>query len=192
MSQTQSKGAEASAPAFDTESESFLNLLADQERVRSQRVSGVRTVLVVLSSKGMVYDMESLRQKIVLAYPEAAVFFRTTSGQSVGVASPNRVDLLIDLTSPRSRQGWFYARKLRGMARHAVGRNAGLFRKAIFDRIFDEKAAKASVPTDQLERERYVQRQVLELAGVALAQMGDTPPDRGQKIALELPPMKRL
>jgi hypothetical protein len=177
---------------FDAESEQFLNLLADQEKIRAQRVPGVRTVLVVLSAKGMVYDMESLRQKILLAYPDAAVFFRTTSGASIGVAAPNRADLLIDLTAPRSRQGIFYSRKLRGMARFAVGRNAGFFRKGSYDRIFDEKDPKASVPSDQLARERYVQRQVLALAGIALAQMGDTPPDRGQSIALELPSLKRL
>lgn len=183
------------APAnrpFDSESEQFLSLLSEQEKIRAQRVPGVRTVLVVLSAKGMVYDMESLRQKILLAYPDAAVFFRTTSGKPIGVAAPNRLDLLIDLTAPRSRQGLFYPRKLRSMARFAVGRNAGLFRKGSYDRIFDEKDPGASVPSDQLARERYVQRQVLALAGVALAQMGDTPPDRGQSIALELPSLKRL
>lgn len=186
------QGASPAVRPFDSESEQFLKLLADQDKVRNNRVPGVRTVLVMLSSRGMVFDMESLRQKILLAYPEVAVFFRTTSGKSVGVPAPNRVDLLIDLTAPRSRQGLFYSRRLRGMSRFAVGRNAGFFRKGSYDRVFDEKDPKAGVPADALTAERYVQRQVLSLAGVALAQMGDTPRDLGQTIALDLPSMKRL
>jgi hypothetical protein len=177
---------------FDVESEQFLKLLAEQEKIKSNRVPGVRTVLVVLSSRGMVYDTESLRQKVLLAYPEAAVFFRTTGGKSIGLAAPGRVDLLIDFTGPRQRQGLFYSRRLRSIARVAVGRNAGLFRKRLYDRVFDEKAPNADMPSELLERERWVQRQVLALAGIPLSQMGDTPPDRGQSIALELPALKRL
>jgi hypothetical protein len=176
---------------IDHQSELFLDILSRQDQVKTSRVAGVRTVLVVLSSRGMVFDMESLRQKVLLAYPEAAVFFRTTSGKSVGVAAPNRVDLLIDLTGPGQRQGWFYSRKLRSISRVAAGRNAGLFRKRIYDRVFDEKKA-TGLPADLLERERLVQRKVLESAGVAVAQMGDTLPDRGKSIALDLPPLKRL
>ncbi len=183
----------SSRNGVDLQSETFLALLAQQEKVRANRVPGVRTVLVVLSSRGLVFDMESLKQKILLAYPEAAVFFRTTSGKPVGVATPRRVDLLIDFTSPGSRQGLFYARKLRSLARLAVGRHAGLFRKKIYDRTVDEKGvALQSLPKDSLDRERVVQRQVLEAVGIAVAPMGDIPADRGQTIALELPAMKRL
>ncbi len=179
--------------AADTETEQFLGILQDQERIRGARVPNVSRVLVVLSSHGMVYDIESLRQKIVLTYPDAAVFFRTTSGKAIGRECPQQVELLIDLTGPRQRQGWFYSKKLRRMARFAVGRNAGLFRKGIYDRVFDEKdAATASrLPKDLLEKERFVQRRVLELAGVALAQQGDALPDLGGSIALELPAMTR-
>jgi hypothetical protein len=176
----------------DAESEAFLSLLAEQERVRSNRVPGVRTVLVMLSARGMVYDTEALRQKILLSYPDAAVFFRTTQAKPVGAAAPQQVDLLIDFTGPGQRQGLLYAKKLRRMARVTVGRNAGLFRKRIFDRVFDEKSPQTQLPDDLLERERLVQKQVLGLAGVALAQSGDTPPDRSQTIALELPSMTRI
>ena len=176
----------------DRETEEFLTILSQQEKVRANKIPGVRTVLVVLSAKAMAYDMESLRQKIVLVYPDAVVFFKTTSGKAVGVSAPKRVDLLIDLTAPRSRQGLFYSRKLRSMARAAVGRNAGFFRKGSYDKVFDEKAIASRLPQDVLQRERFVQREVLALAGIPLAQMGDTPPDRGKTIALELPPMKKL
>jgi len=180
----------------DAESEKFFGIMGEMERVKANRVPGVRTVLVVLSAKAMAYDMESLRQKILLAYPEAAVFFRTTLGKAAGMPAPAKVDLLIDFTGPGQRQGWFYARKLRSISRVAVGRNAKLFRKGLYDRIFDEKAAEksadAKIPTELFARERFVQRAVLELAGVPLAQMGDTPPDRGKSIALELPSMQKM
>ncbi len=184
--QTPSSGA-------DSETEQFIQILKDQEVIRSARVPKVAKVLVVLSAHGMVYDVESLRQKIVLTYPDAAVFFKTTSGKSIGRDCPQQVDLLVDLTGPRQRQGWFYAKKLRRMATFAVGRNAGLFRKGIYDRVFDEKDAtqQQRIPNDMLGKERFVQRRVLELAGVALAQQGDALPDLGGSIALELPAMAR-
>ncbi len=180
-------------PGSDAETEYFAEILKDQERIRMARVPKVAKVLVVLSSHGMVYDVEALRQKVVLTYPDAAVFFKTTSGKAIGRDCPQQVDLLIDLTGPRQRQGWFYARKLRSMATFAVGRNAGLFRKGIYDRIFDEKdpEQQKKLPVDMLGRERFAQRRVLELAGVALAQQGDALQDLGGSIALELPAMSR-
>ncbi len=177
---------------IDSESEQFLGLLASQERLKANRVPGVRTVLFILSSRAMPYDMESLRQKTLLAYPDAAVFFRTTQGMAAGMPSPAKVDLLLDFTGPRQRQSWFYARRLRGMARVTIGRNAGIFRKSIYDRIFDEKAPGARVPEEMFERERFVQRAILELAGIALAQMGDASPDLGASIALDLPNLKKM
>jgi sensor histidine kinase YesM len=176
---------------LDAQSESLLLLLAEQERIRSNRSAGVKTVLVVLSAQGMVFDTESLRQKILLAYPEAAVFFRTTSGSAVGVSSPDHVDLLIDFTGPGQRQGLFYARKLRSVARVAVGRNAGFFRKSIFDRLYDEKVNRAKLPLDLLTKERFVQKEVLALAGVPLAQMGDVPTDQGKTIGLEISSLRK-
>jgi hypothetical protein len=178
--------------SIDQETFSRLAQIAAKEKVLTNRISGVKFVLVILSSAGMAFDRDSLRQKIVASYPDAAVFFRNTMGNAIGAVSPETVDLLIDFTSPNDRQGWFYSKKLRKMARFAVGRNSGFFRKKSYDRVFDEKAESASVPRDILSRERYVQKYVLELAGVAVVQSGEVPPDRGKSIALELPPMQRL
>jgi hypothetical protein len=186
------KPAEPGIQAMDMESRAFLKRIEEERQARANQFTGVKTVLLVLSSKGMVYDIESLRQKVLLAYPEAAVFFLTTLGKPIGASAPSRVDLLIDFTGPGQRQGWFYSRKLRRMARYAVGRNAGLFRKGSFDRVVDEKADPAKYPREMLARERVVQREVLHLAGVPLAPMGDTPPDRGKVTPLDLPPMRRL
>lgn len=177
---------------MDQESESCLTQIIQQEQVLGQRVEGVRFVLVILSSKGMVYDLSALRQKILLSYPDSTIFFQTTIGKFLGPASPQQVDLLIDFTGPGQREGLFHARKLRRMARFAVGRNAGFFRKRIYDRIFDECASGSDVPNEMLQRERVVQRKVLNLAGVSFMQAGETPPDRGKSIALELPGMLRL
>lgn len=177
---------------LDAETESLLSLLTTQEQIRNNRVAGTRTVLVVLSARGMVFDTESLRQKILLTYPHAAVFFRTTYGRPIGVPAPKQVDLLIDFTGPGQRQYLFYAKTLRRMARVAVGRNSGLFRKRIYDRVWDEKTRLNQLSRDLLERERQVQREVLALAGVAIAQTGDLTQDRSKTIALELPPMSRL
>jgi hypothetical protein len=178
-------------PEVDQQSEGFLKLLAEQERIRSNKVAGVRTVLVVMSSKAMVYDRESLRQKILLTYPEAAVFFQNTLGTFMGPASPNKVDLIIDLTGPGQRQGLFAANRLKSKGRTVVGRNAGLFRKRLYHRLFDEKTA-SQLPTELFNRERMVQREVMALVGVALAPQGDLPPDRGKTIALELPPLLKV
>jgi hypothetical protein len=175
----------------DPESLASLKIMAEEESIRSKRLAQVRTVLVVLSSMGMVFDVESLRQKILLAYPQAVVFFRTTMGKDMGSSSPDKVDLLIDFTGPRERQGLMYARKLRRLARVAIGRNAGLFRKSIYDQVFDERRAGLSLPTDKLERERVVQREVLSLAGIAFVQAGDSAPDRGKITPLELPPLAK-
>jgi hypothetical protein len=67
-----------------------------------------------------------------------------------------------------------------------------LFRKRIYDRVYDEKNAPAQLPREVLERERLVQKRVLGLAGVALVPTGETHPDRGKTIALGLPPMQKL
>ncbi len=177
---------------IDSESEHFLLRLNERERVKSNHVAGVKTVLVVLSSRGMVFDTESLRQKIILSYPESVVFFQTGMGRPLGAAMPGKADLLIDLMGPGQRQGIFAARKFRKLARLCVGRNAGIFRKSIYDRLVDEKAPNARFPMEMLDRERFIQKQVLALAGVSFAPMGDTGPDLGKSIALELPKMQKL
>jgi hypothetical protein len=179
---------------MDPESDVLLARMAEQEKSKTNRIPGVRTVLVVLSSAGMVFDVESLRQKVLLAYPDAAVFFLTTLGKPIGARPPTRVDLLVDFTGPRQRQGLFYAKKLRRMARVAVGRNAGLLglRKKIYDRLYDEKAKALDLPGEILMRERHVQKEVLALAGVAFVPAGDTPPDRGKITPMEQAPYLKL
>jgi hypothetical protein len=169
----------------------YLSMLADQERLRSNRFAGVRTILVVLSSKGMACDVDGLRSRIHGAYPDAAVFFMTTTGKTLGTPVQGHVDLLIDFTGPGQKQGLFFARKLRRMARFAVGRNAGLFRKKIYDRVIDEKApANARLQgMTTMGREREVQRMVLALAGVASMPHSESAPDRSKDIALDLPPL---
>src|SRR5438045_3910346 len=84
----------------DQDTEDSLHLLETAESFKANRIQGVRTVLVVLSSAAMVFDTEALRQKIILAYPDTAIFFRSTNGKALGVSSPRKVDLLIDLTGP--------------------------------------------------------------------------------------------
>ena len=187
-------GVMTSTLPMDALSASSLARMAEQEASRSNRVPGVRTALVVLSSKGMVFDVESLRQKVLHSYPEAAIFFLTTLGKAIGTSAPNHVDLLIDFTGPGQRQGMFLARKLRRMSRLTVGRNAGLFRRKIYDKIFDEKAKAIAqaLPAETLERERRVQREVLALAGVAFVPAGDSAPDRGKLTPMELPPFSKL
>ena len=174
------------------ESKSYLAQLDKRELTKANRIPGVQKVLLVLSSDGLVFDTESLRQTVLLAYPEAAVFFRTTAGKALGVEAPKQVDLLIDLTGPGQRSPLFYAYKLKGMARFSVGRNAGFLRRRIYDRVFDEKAILSKLSKNTLDREREVQREVLALAGVATAPMGHATPDRGKEIALDLPPLSRV
>ena len=186
------KHLKSSGQVIDRESESCLKQMVGPSEVLSNRIPSVKIVLVVLSARGIVFDRDALRQQILLAYPEAAVFFQATVGKAIGQAAPEQVDLTIDFTGPRQRQGLFYAKKLRRQARFIVGRNAGLFRKRIYDRLFDEKANAAEVPTEMLACERFVQKRVLELAGVAFLQAGEALPDRGKSIALELPGMQRL
>lgn len=178
-------------PSLDSESADYFDRMSELEKVKSNRITGVKSVLVVLSSRGMVFDTDSLTQKILMAYPDAVVFFRTTMGKAVGGECTEKVDLLIDFTGPGQRQGIFYAQKLRRMARLTVGRNAGFFRKKVYDRIFDEKELVAQLPGELLDRERWIQKKLLELAGVAFVQAGDTAPDRGKITPLELPPLSR-
>lgn len=176
----------------DQESQHCLSSMIEQDPIRTNRLPGVRTVLVVLSSAGIVFDLEALRQKIIYSYPDASVYFLTTLGKAIGPEAPVQVDLLIDLTGPRQRQSILFAKKMRRIARVAVGRNVGLFRKKIYDRVFDEKDILTQLPKDVLEREQEVQKKVLALAGVPFLRTGCATPDLGDTIALDLPPMQHL
>jgi hypothetical protein len=191
---------------IDRQSEASLALMTESEQALTYRVSGVRFILVVLSARGMIYDFEAVRYKIMHSYPDAAIFFQTTLGKPVGPVPPGQIDLLIDFTGPGQRQNWLYPFQLRKKSRVAVGRNAGLFRKRLYDRIFDEtrlgtsgspeskvhQALSKELPKEMLERERFVQKKVFDLAGVALIPMGEVLLDRGDTIALELPGMQNL
>lgn len=171
----------------DIESERSLQSLADQEKLRKNQVENVRAVLVVLSGVSVAYDMDALRHKITRVYNNAGVFFESTIGKPLGLARPERLDLLIDLTAPGQREGLFRARKLRKLVRFAVGRDAGWFRKKVYDRVIDE--SDLAKDKDLLHRERVAQRRVLEAVGVGIVPQGDTTEDRAHVIALELPPL---
>ena len=175
----------------DEETVASLKRMGAIEGVVKNRIQGVRSVLVVLSSAAMVYDADALRQKVKWAYPNATVFVWNTSGESMGAKSPSSVDLAIDLTPPGARQGLFFARKLRRKAKTVVGRNAGFFRKGSYDRIYDEKSKQVVVPQDRFHRERWVQKEVLALAGVSMVETGTPTADLAKVIALELPPLAR-
>jgi len=177
---------------IDQESQAGLVRMAQQEDILSNRVPGVKFVLIVISARGIVFDPGALRQKVIVSYPDAVVFFQTVLGTTIGMAPPQEVDLIIDLTGPGERQCWFYAKKLRRMARVVIGRNAGFFRKKIYDRVFDEKAIKDSLPVQTLDRERFVQKKLFQLAGVPFLPAGEVSLDQGKSIALELPGMQRF
>jgi hypothetical protein len=179
-------------PVIDRESEIRLTQMAERDDVVGNRVTGVKFILIVLSSRGMVYDLESLRQKVLLPYPDSTVFFQTTQGQPIGPAAPKKVDLLIDFTGPGQRQSLLSAFFLRKKSRFAVGRNAGWFRRGRYDRIYDEMGETGNLPEEILKKERFVQKKLLNLAGVAFVQAGDTPSDLGKTIALELPGIQSL
>lgn len=136
----------------------------------------------------MLFDPSGLRNLISHAYPGAAVFFISTSGDPVGVEGPRKVDLVIDFTEVGARQSFWFAFTLRSRGTHVVGRSGGFFRKR-YDRILDE-AADASLPRDYLERERIVQRKVLEMAGIPVVKQGGVTTDRSKEIALTLPPLQ--
>lgn len=179
----------SNAPTMVTQDEDTrrsLERLSHREQIQTQRIPGVETVLVVLSSKAMVFDVESLRYQIYQAYPGSTIGFCTTSGRPLEKLIRS-VDLLIDFTGPGQRQAFWLPFRFRRMARVVVGRNAGLFRKLLYHRLYDEKKSGLSLPNEILERERKVQKEVLALAGVAFLPAGQVPEDLGRKIALELP-----
>ncbi len=175
----------------DSESAASLQVLQEEEEVRRNRIENVRTILVVLSGRAVIFDDASLRQKIHLSYPDAKVYFMTTEAYPLGEKLPSaaKIDLLIDFTGPGHRHKWLWARKLRARSRVCVGRPAGLFREHIYDRLSTE-LKRASLPRDVLERETLVQREVLALAGVPVSHKGISGKDQGKTIASRLPPLR--
>ena len=139
----------------------------------------------------MAGDPDLATTKLLLeALPDAGADI-IELGIPYGEAAPSEIDLLIDFTGPRQRHKWFLARRLRSHARVTIGRNAGIFRQYIYDRVYDEFANKAEVPRDVLARERFVQKKLLEMAGIPISTQGELGPDLGRKIAVDLPPLKR-
>lgn len=173
----------------DPETLASLRRMEENESIHRHRLTGVRSVLVILSSAAMVYDVDALRQKITAAYPNASVFFWTTSGHAYGDHPPSKLDLIIDFSPPGVRQGLFFSRKVRRRGKTVVGRNAGLFRKSSYDMIYDERSKQVTVPQDRFHRERWVQKEVLALAGVSMVETGNPTVDLAKVIALELPPL---
>jgi hypothetical protein len=150
---------------------------------------GIKTILVVLSSKAMAIDIPGLRNLLVRAYPRSAVFFISTSGQPVGNMAPSEVDLVIDFTPPSARQSMLFARQMHAKSKFTVGRETGWFyRKKFYSRVYsaisDQKSGR--VPTDYLASEAFYQKKVLELAGVEILNEGGVVPDRSKDIALDL------
>lgn len=170
--------------------ENLLSILAKAEQIRKNRIENVTNVLVVLPARALAFDRDALQEKINATYSTANVYFVSTLGHPVGRVMPTDLDLVIDFTGPGHRHKWFFARKLRSKARFLVGRNAGFFRAYIYDRIFNE-FKEPNIPNDTLEREKYVQRQVLELAGVPISQRGQVNQDLSKKIAADLPRLKK-
>lgn len=180
-----------SETAGDSESNSTLHHLQEAEQVRQNRVDHVKTILVILSGRAVVFDDASLRHEITLTYPDAKIYFMTTEAYALGEKMPSsaKIDLLIDFTGPGHRHKWLWARKLRSQARVCVGRPAGMFREHIYDRLSTELKRK-DLPRDVLDRERLIQREVLALAGVPLSQKGNSGADLGKTIASRLPPLR--
>lgn len=174
----------------DNASEAFLGRMEREEKVRKNKIDGVKTILVVLSGRSQIFDNQSLKHLIGMTYPGAKIYLASTLGIPVGEAAPANVDLVLDFTGPGHRHKWFLARKLRANSGFLVGRPAGFFRKHIYNRVFDEKQD-PNLPRDVFDRERYVQTRVLEMAGIPVAQRGDPGADLSKEIALDLPPLKK-
>jgi hypothetical protein len=176
----------------DLETAHSFKLLEERQEAEKNRLTNIKNVLVVLPATAMAFDRDALRFFILQAYPNAHVIFWSASGQTLG-NSPrtNQVDLAIDFSAPGQFQGIFFARKIKRLAKTTVGRNAGLFRKRIYDRVFDETAIlnQAKHTTDTFYREMQIQKKVLALAGVACIPAANTTSDRSKMIALELPPL---
>ncbi|MBC7387229.1 MAG: hypothetical protein H7301_13840 [Cryobacterium sp.] len=161
-----------------------LTQLLQDEEIRQNRVENVRTILVVLSGRSVVYDDASLRQKIQMTYPEAKIYFVTTDAKPFGekMSASAKIDLLIDFTGVGHGHKWFFARRMRSRARVCVGRNAGFFRAHIYDRVIADEHY-VEVGQDVISRERIIQREVLAEAGVPLSHQGDLGRDLGKTIA---------
>ncbi len=157
-----------------------------------EKIHKVSSVLVILSSRGMVFDIHSIRQKVTNTYPGSHVYFKTQLLKSLGEPSPTHVDLIIDLTGPNQRESFCLPWKLSKIGKLIVGRNTGWLRKKFYHRLVTEELIN-HLPTQLLERERLIQKKVFQLAGVPFLDKGENPlPDLGKTIALELPGLQKL
>jgi hypothetical protein len=152
--------------------------------------SGVKTILVVLSSRAMAFDQSGLQNLITHAYPGAVVFFISVSGDPVGVGAPSKIDLVIDFTEAGARQSVRFALRMRRLGKFVVGRKTGWFYRASrYDRVYDAGADR-NCPRDYLEGEAWAQKRVLELAGIEVVRHGGVTRDLSKEIASTLPPMQ--
>jgi hypothetical protein len=175
----------------DFETGAALHKLEQGLTLDAQKFSDVKSVLFVFSSFAVAFDPYALRHMAETAYPGCKVYFMSISGQAWGTKTiPNEIDLVVDFSPPKAHQNFLFARKMRKLGKHVVGRNVGLFRKSSYDRIFDEKENLAALPVDMMARERVVQRKVLELAGIAAVPNAKASQNLEKEIATELPPLK--
>lgn len=174
----------------DLDSEKSLERLSYEAAILKNKLSSIKTVLIVLSARALAFDRESLSSKVKAAYPGSQVFFVSTLAKAIGDVAPEQIDLVIDFTGPRQRHKWFFARKLRSRAKYLIGRNAGFFRPYSYDKIFDE-FVEPGVPEDPVHKERFVQTRILECVGIPVTQRGSLLQDASHDIALELPRFKK-
>lgn len=129
---------------------------------------------IVLSGRGMVFDIEALRHSVRLCHPEAVVFFFSSLGKLQGGGRPPRkMDLLIDLTAPGQRERLGGALGWRFYAKRVVGRRHGWLRGLLYDEVHPEAASQKEFRGSFLPLEREMQEAVLRLAGIPPAQSGE-------------------
>lgn len=166
---------------MDPDSQACLTAISTEEAAYANRLPGIKTVLIVMSASGMVFDESALIRQVQITYPDAKVYFMNPDGSALRQEAPSQVDLVIDFSGTSGRQPLFFAKSLRRRARIAIGRNAGLFRGNIYDRTFNEKAESAKLPTEMLSRETAIQKRILALAGISFVRSGKNTPALGEK-----------
>lgn len=130
-------------------------------------LSSPKWILIILSSRTMVFDVEALRHAVLKVYPEAVIFFESGSGRPVNsVVAPRKVDLTIDLTGPRERGALTSLWRKRRRTLHLIGRRGCCLREFFYHVLapVEKQPGVSSV----LERERMAQESVLSLVAVSI------------------------
>jgi hypothetical protein len=168
---------------LDSESINSLKRLKCEYPAVSITSVPVEIICVVLPSV-MVYDASALRALINHSYPKAAIFFKNASGKAFGPECPVKIDLLIDLTGPKTKQPLWLPWRLSKMSRYTVGRKVGFFRKMKYHVL----VAASKETLDWFDQERFEQQHVLIKAGVKIRVQGSPPADFSKTLPLTLPP----